>query len=179
MTHRHGGIVETIIEREADADLVVMGKRGASSDFAKGHLGSKVERVVRGSAKPVLVASREFRPIKRALIAYDGGESAKRAVRYLASAPVADGIAADIVMVGADDAKHRRALSEAAELLPQAETVLLAGSVDEVLVAEVEARGADLLVMGAYGHSALRRLIVGSTTTAMVRSCRVPVLLFR
>src|SRR3546814_21152820 len=45
--HRHGGIIETVIEREADADLVVIGKRGASADFAKGHLGSKVERVVR------------------------------------------------------------------------------------------------------------------------------------
>ena len=28
--HRHGGIVETIIEREADARVVVIGKRGAS-----------------------------------------------------------------------------------------------------------------------------------------------------
>ncbi|MEO6054349.1 MAG: universal stress protein, partial [Chthoniobacterales bacterium] len=36
-----------------------------------------------------------------------------------------------------------------------------------------------LLVMGAYGHSRIRQLMVGSTTTAMVRTCQVPVLMFR
>src|SRR3546814_6751190 len=77
--HRHGGIIETVIEREADADLVVIGKRGASADFAKGHLGSKVERVVRPSVKPVLVASRPFRKNARALIALDGGPSPRKA----------------------------------------------------------------------------------------------------
>ena len=56
--HRHGGIVETIIEREADARVVVIGKRGASHEFATDHIGSKIERVVRASAKPVLIAAR-------------------------------------------------------------------------------------------------------------------------
>ncbi len=36
-----------------------------------------------------------------------------------------------------------------------------------------------LLVMGAYGHSRIRQLMVGSTTTAMVRTSHVPVLMFR
>jgi nucleotide-binding universal stress UspA family protein len=36
-----------------------------------------------------------------------------------------------------------------------------------------------MLVMGAYGHSPLRTLIVGSTTTAMIRTVHVPVLLVR
>jgi nucleotide-binding universal stress UspA family protein len=34
-------------------------------------------------------------------------------------------------------------------------------------------------LMGAYGHSHIRNLIIGSTTTAMIRSCKIPVLLFR
>jgi nucleotide-binding universal stress UspA family protein len=33
----------------------------------------------------------------------------------------------------------------------------------------------DMLVMGAYGHSRIRSLIIGSTTTQMIRSCKVPV----
>jgi len=37
----------------------------------------------------------------------------------------------------------------------------------------------DLVVMGAYGHSRIRSLIIGSTTTATVRSCKVPLLLMR
>ena len=37
----------------------------------------------------------------------------------------------------------------------------------------------DLLVMGAYGHSRIRSLMIGSTTTQMIRSCKVPVVLYR
>jgi len=33
--------------------------------------------------------------------------------------------------------------------------------------------------MGAYGHSRVRSLIIGSTTTEMIRSCRVPILIMR
>jgi nucleotide-binding universal stress UspA family protein len=36
-----------------------------------------------------------------------------------------------------------------------------------------------LVVMGAYGHSPLRRFIVGSTTTQMMQRCQAPLLLFR
>ena len=37
----------------------------------------------------------------------------------------------------------------------------------------------DLLVMGAYGHSRIRSMVIGSTTTAMVQGCKVPVLMIR
>jgi nucleotide-binding universal stress UspA family protein len=43
----------------------------------------------------------------------------------------------------------------------------------------VEALNIDLVAMGAYGHSHIRNLIIGSTTTEMIRSCKVPVMLFR
>ncbi len=33
--------------------------------------------------------------------------------------------------------------------------------------------------MGAYGHSRIRNLVIGSTTSAMVRRCKIPVLLIR
>ena len=32
-----------------------------------------------------------------------------------------------------------------------------------------------MLVMGAYSHSRSRSQIIGSTTTAMIRACKVPV----
>ncbi|MDZ7907100.1 MAG: universal stress protein [Gemmobacter sp.] len=50
-------------EVEADARVIVIGKRGEAADFAKGHLGSNLERIVRASHKPVFVASRALKPI--------------------------------------------------------------------------------------------------------------------
>ena len=179
--HRHGGIVETVIEREADADLVVIGKRGASADFAKGHLGSKVERVVRQSAKPVLVASRAFHPIERALIAFDGGPSARKAVAFAATSTLFEGVELHLVIAGSETEKNRDALGWARGVLGDRgkQTEIVPGDADGVLVAQAVQRKADLVVMGAYGHSPLRTLIVGSTTTAVIRGVTIPVLLFR
>lgn len=181
LCHRHGGIVETVIEREADADLVVIGKRGASADFAKGHLGSKVERVVRQSVKPVLVASRAFRKIERALIAFDGGPSARKAVSFAATSRLFEGVDLHVVIAGGDSDKNRECLRWAREVLGDRakRAEIVPGGADEVLIADAAQCGADIVVMGAYGHSPLRTLIVGSTTTAVMRGVTLPVLLFR
>ncbi|MFN3727853.1 MAG: universal stress protein [Allosphingosinicella sp.] len=181
LVHRHGGIVETVVEREADADLVVIGKRGASADFAKGHLGSKVERVVRQSVRPVLAASRAFRPIERVLIAFDGGPSARKAVAFAATSPLFEGLELHLVIAGTDNDRNRDCSRWASEVLGgRAKAVeIVGGNADDVLVAEATNRNADLVVMGAYGHSPLRTMIVGSTTTAVMRGVTLPVLLFR
>ena len=175
---RHGDIVETIVERETDADLLVIGKRGAHADFARGHLGSKVERVVRQSDKPVLVASRDFAPIRTALIAFDGGASARKAVAMAATSPLFEGVTAHVVQVGEEG---RASLDWAGETLGERLGGMesLPGDVEGALTAEAERIGADIALMGAYGHSPLRTLIVGSTTTAMLRALHVPVMLFR
>lgn len=178
---RHGGIVETIIEREADADLVVIGKRGASADFARGHLGSKIERVVRQSVKPVLVASREFKPITKALVAFDGGQSARKAVSFVATSTLFEGVEMHVVMVRSDTDKHRDALRWAREVLGDRchRAEIVGGDVEGALKSDAKRSEADMLVMGAYGHSPLRSMIVGSTTTAMISRLTLPVLLFR
>lgn len=178
---RHGDIVGTVIEREADADLVVMGKRGAHADFARGHLGSKVERVVRQSDRPVLVASRAFAPVRTALIAFDGGPTARKAVEFAGSSPLFENVALHLVMVAKGDAKQQSAMDWARETMGERleRAEMVGGDVEGAIRAQAEEIGADLLVMGAYGHSPLRSMFVGSTTTAMLRALHKPVLLFR
>ena len=182
LTHRHGGIVETIVEREADAELVVIGKRGASADFARGHLGSKVERVVRQSAKPVLVASRAFNMPQSAVVAFDGGSSSRKAVAYAATSPLLHDVRLHVVMAGREDGESAERLTWARDLLATREDATVAvkdGKAEDVIAGEVAATGSQMLVMGAYGHGALRRLLVGSTTSHMIQACTIPVLLFR
>jgi nucleotide-binding universal stress UspA family protein len=60
-----------------------------------------------------------------------------------------------------------------------AELRFIDGTADKAIAGVVEADGMNLLVMGAYGHSRIRNMIIGSTTTEMIRSCKVPVLLYR
>jgi nucleotide-binding universal stress UspA family protein len=180
---RHGDIVETVAEVEKDARVILIGKRGEAADFAKGHLGSNLERIVRASHKPVFVAARAFKPIEKVMVAYDGGVSAMKAVDHIARSPLFADLEIELVTIGADSAGHRKGLEDARAQLAaaghEAATRIVEGRPEEVLGKLVETEGVDMLVMGAYGHSRIRSLVIGSTTTEMMRSCKVPVVLIR
>ena len=180
---RHGDVVEAIGEIEGEARVIVIGKRGEAADFAKGHLGSNLERIVRAAHRPVFVASRAFAPIESVLVAHDGGRSAMKAVDHIARSPLFAGLAVTVVTVGPETPETRKGLADARAVLKgagiAAETRVVPGQPETELGRMVEEEGFGMVVMGAYGHSRIRSLVIGSTTTEMVRSCRVPVVLMR
>ncbi len=180
---RLGDLVETLREAEADADLVIVGKRGEAADFASMHLGSNLERAVRSSTKPVLVTSRAFQPVKKLLVAFDGGQSALKAVDHVARSDLFAGLDIHLLTVGPETTEAKRAIEGAAALLKGAgyevTWEIVPGQPDTQIADRAEAHDFDLLIMGAYGHSRIRNLFIGSTTTEMIRACKVPVLLFR
>lgn len=180
---RHGDIVDTVAEVEQDASMILIGKRGEAADFAKGHLGSNLERIVRASHKPVFVASRAFRPIEKVLVAYDGGTSAMKAVDHISRSALFAGLSVVVATVGSPSAEVKHRLENAHAQLRAAglaaETKIVEGQPETALGKLVDAEGFDMLVMGAYGHSRIRSLVIGSTTTEMLRSCKVPVVLVK
>ena len=180
---RNGDFVETVTEFQNNSDLIIIGKRGEAADFAKLHLGSNLERLIRSTNKPVLVAARSFKPIKRVLVAFDGGRSSYGAIDYIASNKSYMELEFHIVVVGQDGSRGHKQSIHAENLLRKAGinyTVFFErGEPEKVISEHVETKNIDLLVMGAYGHSRIRNLMIGSTTTQMIRSCLIPVLLFR
>ncbi len=180
---RHGALVDSIGEFAAVAGLVVIGKRGEQADFARLHLGSNLERVIRTCRHPVLVASRAFQPIERFVLAYDGSPSVLKAVDFALTNPLLRGLHCHLVRAGKVDDNARYYLEETAGKLRAAgysvTTQATSGSAEEIIDAAVEVQQAHLLVMGAYGHSRIREFIVGSTTTALIRTVHTPVLVFR
>ena len=180
---RKGDLLEAVREVEPDLRAIVIGKRGEGADFATGHLGSNLERIARASKVPVVVASRSFKPITKVLVAFDGSASAMKAIERMSKSPVFDEL--EITVLYVDNGSGRIgsrmddavAALEAAGLTATARTIK--GEPDEALQQIVATEGFDLLVMGAYGHSRIRSLIIGSTTTAMVQAVKIPVLLYR
>ncbi|MGN6641827.1 MAG: universal stress protein, partial [Verrucomicrobiota bacterium] len=183
LTQRHGTLVETLAELEPRAELVVLGKSGEHAVFEDDRVGGHLEELIRISVRPVLVAERRFKPIQCFLMAFDNSPSARKAVAYLANSPLLRGLECNLVMVGRTDAAHETVLTEAREQLIRAgysvTSQLLPGKAPAVFADLVKNAGMDLLVMGAYGHSQIREFFVGSTTTKMVRTCPIPVLMFR
>jgi len=184
-THETGMLVDCLTDCEENCDIVLLGKRGENANFATEHLGSTMERVVRASRRPCLVTSRAFQPITRILIAYDGGSSCRRALEFVSESDAFRGLELHIVTVtggmDADTALGHLRSAEATAREGGFEPVcqMLHGTPEEQISAYVSGNHINLLVMGAYGHNRIRYLIIGSTTTEMIRVCKVPVLLFR
>jgi len=147
------------------------------------HLGSNLERLVRSTKLPVLVAARAFKPIQKIVVAFDGGASSMKAIEHLAASSVFKDLHCLLLHVGTESSVNHQQLEGAVAVLKnagiKAHSKSVVGQADTVISNTVEQDEFDLLVMGAYGHSRIRNLIIGSTTTQMLASCKVPVLLFR
>ena len=180
---RNDDLVATVRDFEPGAEMVVLGKRGEAHGFALDHLGSNLERVLRSATKPVLVASRAFRPIQHTLIAFDGGPSILRAIDAIAASPLLAGLPCRLLHAGEDRPAIRASLEGAAALLrPVAADVAIdirRGDPEAVVAQAAEEAGNPLLVLGATGHGRIRHLIIGSTSATLIRGCKVPVLVFR
>jgi len=179
---RTGDLSEAIGEVERDSRFVILGKRGEGAEYAGEHLGSNLDRAIRTARRPVLVANRAFRTPERFLLAYDGSPAAERAVERLEAGSVLKGQACHILTVGQPTPKLRDALKSAAETIRGAgfdvTEHLEAGETEAVIARMVGETGADMLVLGKSGHTRLRSLFIGSTTMELMRSCKVPVVVF-
>ncbi|WP_412049339.1 universal stress protein [Hoeflea sp. Naph1] len=180
---RQDDLTDAVAAQENSAAMIMIGKRGEAADFASLRLGAHVEELVRASHKPVFVASRAFKPIDRAIIAYDGAASSQRVVDHVARNPLFSGLTIEVITVGSRNRETEKGLENAKAVLTGAglevETKILAGQPDVVLGQRVEEAGSCIVAMGAYGHSRIRSFVIGSTTSEMLRSCKAPVLLMR
>jgi nucleotide-binding universal stress UspA family protein len=180
---RKGDLLEAVQELEPDIRAITIGKRGEGHGFASAHLGSNLERIIRASKVPVFVASRTYKPIHKVLVAYDGSASAKIAIDRMSGSAVFADLAVTVLCIGQDESSAKTTATEAVGKLQHANIAAMArtaaGEPGDVLNDLVKTEGFDLLVMGAYGHSRIRQLIIGSTTTTMIQTANIPVLLYR
>lgn len=148
---------------------------------------SYVESIIFGSGRPVLVLPARTAPElapDRIVVAWDGSRAASRAVAD--ALPLLER-AGDIQVLTVLKEKELGSTSPAQELAESlkrrgfvagAESFDAAGQkIGDVLIAELATRQADLLVMGAYGHSRLREFILGGATQSMLANPPVPLLL--
>ncbi len=146
-----------------------------------------IESVLFESGRPVLVLPREHkpRPIGRFAIGWNASREATHALReaMLFAAPnakvevrVLDGKPSDKGHgsdPGADIAHHLARHGFAATVHAVA---VDEGSDAEALVRAARGQGAQLLALGAYGHSRLREMILGGVTRDLLNGAPLPLL---
>lgn len=185
-TAQMAGLSPFISQRARFADLVALSKpygerRGYENEAI-------VEAVLFGGNAPVLILpdGAEFPArISRAAVAWNESAEALHAIRaampFLRQAGDVDIVIVDPPPHGPERSDPGGQLSQMlARHGVQASVSVLAKTlprVSDVLCRHCSDRGADLLVMGAYGHSRFRESILGGATRNMLEMSEVPVLL--
>ena len=169
------------------SDLIVINRPNAERPGTGGaHL---TEEVVLSSGRPILVAPDDFAATsfgKRIAIAWNATREAARALNdaipLLEAAEKVQLIIVDAKSrsvdagqePGADIARHlaRHGCSVEVEPINSAD-----GDVGQTLLKGAHDFDADLLVMGAYGHSRLREIVLGGVTQTVLEQAHLPVLM--
>lgn len=180
---RYGELEATLVEQESSVDLFVLGRRGESAETTGRDLGRNLERVVRALHRPILAVSEAFTIPRRVLIAFDGSATTRRGVEMVATSPLFDDLSCDVVMAGEAGRHGAASLEWARERLTtagrEATALAMPGDPEREIATAIRERSVDLLVMGAYGHSILRRVFQGSRTSDLLRASTIPTLLLR
>lgn len=180
---RMGHLDETLHEQQDGVRLFVLGRRGESANNTQRDLGRNVERVVRALDRPILTVTEGFKAPERVLIAFDGSSITRRGVEMVAASPLFKGLPVHLLMSGKASQDGPKQMAWATEKLESAGYgvvgEIVPGDPETTIAQAIQSKGIDLLVMGAYTHSPLRSLFVGSRTTDLLRSARIPTLLLR
>jgi len=176
----HGSLTESLVELEDDIRVMVIGIRGKLHENKKEGIGHQLESVLRAIHKPIFVVNTEFKQPKKAMLAYDGSASCKKALQMVASSKLFKDIPCHLVHVGY---KGDDILAEASQILIDAgvevESVQLNGQADEVLANYQLENDIDLTLMGAFSHNRFRNFLLGSFTAKMLAATNRPLLFLR
>ena len=176
-----------LLQAGAEHDLIVLGRDSTlGREQTEGGVAPVIEALLREGARPLLVVppGAVLRSEGPVLAAYDGSVPAQEAFQLFVLLGLAGASPLRVAAV-AETRQAAQALAEegvaslhrhglAAEPLP------VAGSgAAELLLAQVDAINARMMVMGAYGGGSFMRLLTGSTTHRLLRDAQVPVFIHR
>jgi nucleotide-binding universal stress UspA family protein len=194
--------------RDVDAGLIVLGTHGTGG-FDRVLLGSITDKILRKATCPVMTIPPSASSAPRGgryrtiVCAMDFSPAATHALRYALS--LAQDTEANVALVhvvewpdetpddderGADrrfrEALEARKTQDLLAAVPadardwcKPEAVITHGRAHEAIVSFAADRGADLIVLGVHGRSALNLAIFGSTANQVIRHATCPVLTVR
>lgn len=184
-----GRVSSVIIEEAQKADLILMAKEGENFHLKEGGLlGSVAEAVTRNSGKPVLITPEKFVEIESMALAFDGSVSSVKALNLSLSLSQHNTWPLTVIIITADSEKAAILIAQVEEAnrkdpdeppITDCETIILTGKESDEIIKFIREGAVELMVMGAYGHNRLRELLLGSTTSQVIRKSPIPVLLIR
>jgi nucleotide-binding universal stress UspA family protein len=169
---------EMIPRKARVSDLIVFGAQPSDSP----ELGGAIETTLVGGGRPVLLAPGSAAAIgDRIAIAWNGSAESARAVAC--AMPFLETAGAVHVLAAETGGTRLDVTDDLADYLAwhgiacERQAVAVEDDAGPALLQAAGEVGADLLVMGGYGHGRLRELILGGVTRHVLTHGRLPVLL--
>lgn len=175
----------SLIAHSHCSDLSIVSR--AAGGASHGRTQEFLDRVVLGSARPTLILPRDPEPAlaTNALVAWDNSRESARALRdALPLLRLADRV--DVVCwpeASGYDPLARIDMEALKQWLlwqgvaVQASMERAGASIGEAIRQRAVKQGADLLVMGAYGHSRWSEALMGGATLDLMRAAKLPVVM--
>jgi nucleotide-binding universal stress UspA family protein len=180
-------VAEVVIAQGRTVDLIIVNQ--ADKDWPSSGMLDATERVIIESGRPVLVipnTGRQLARLGRAVVGWNGRREAARAVfdalpflkqvdevKVLCVNPQEEG-GMEEDLPGAEICS---ALSRHGVKCEATEVARPRIGVGETLLSRAKEFDADLLVMGAYGHSRFREFVLGGASRYLLQHMMVPVLM--
>ncbi len=176
------GRVEDVVPLEGRlADLIVFARTSPDRDI-QGY--ATLETALLGTGRPLLIAPEVLPDVvgRHVAVAWNGRiESARAVAAALPFLRSADRVTVLTAETSATEAAAGRRIAEYLtwQGVEPAVTLIQPGSkpVGEAVLNQAVALNADLLVMGGYGHSRMRELILGGVTRFVLNHAGIPVLM--
>lgn len=178
-----GSPAQVICDQAHFADLVLMGQRGEYARWDGKLLGATLESVVRRVIKPILMTTADYQEVTGVLAAYDDSSHANRALGMAGYFCKRLQVPLTVLVVDDDEERGKTIGDRASEYLASyqvpMEVRLRSGKPADNIIQASNEPDFGLVAMGAYGHTRIRELILGSTTDEVMRTAAKPLLLVK
>jgi nucleotide-binding universal stress UspA family protein len=178
---REGHLDEEIAFAVQAVDLLVIGHgNGVEGSDERDHV-SRLDDLLRSSARPSLVVPGPTAEVRRVVVAYDGSLQSARALHDFALSGFWQDCPVDVLSLAADSAPAAETAERGAAYLKthgyaaEARPMIAKYQEAKHILEFVQESGAGILVMGAHGKSHWRTFVVGTVTRSLLQSTPVPV----
>lgn len=182
-TQRHGDIVDAICDLEPTARFVVIGRCGDNHEENFNAIGSHIERVIRQVNTPVLIANKDFAEPKSFMLAYDGRETADKAVKRIIEGGLLHHLTCHLVTVRNSKKDLMAKFKQTEQMLIdsgfEVKSSFLEGNIHNALMDYKTENNVEMLVMGAFSRSKIAQVFLGSNTLKMMEHTNLPLVILR
>ena len=175
---------EAILKEAQRHDLILLGVETFYRHEAQGAPCNTLDHVLHAPTRPVVAVPQKLSDGDTVVIGYDGSRQAAQTLAAYRATGLAHRFENVVVTIDEHHEDAERLASYAADYLSLHGAAVKVRAIETrvdpgpILLEHTDQLHAQLLVMGAFGHSMLREYVFGSTTRTVLRNSKVPVMLF-